>query len=259
MTKSVVLSAFGLWVVWTFATWLFEGRIETFSRPDAVADRLIYTFVANILIGTIGAITLLRLVLAFEAQGWKTTGFGPRNRTAVWIPLGTTAGVAFFVCQGAPSTNPIVILNAFAQVLVVSVAEVLVCWSVVAGILAIAINRPRWITYTAASIVASFLFGVYHLAHSAPFNTLQMIAFLSMIGMLTSVFFFISHDVYGTIIFHSFLGTFGVLQALSAQGRLVSFETLQAPLIAAASITLVILIALDVRFSRRGFDLTGIF
>jgi hypothetical protein len=251
MRKFAVLSAFGLWGFWTFATWYLEGRIETFSRPDAIADRLIYTFVANILVGIIGAKMLLRLAIVSVAQEWKTVGFGSWRRTAVWMPLGTMVGMALFLLQAAPSTNPIVILNAFAQVLVVSAAEVLVCWSVVAGILAIAINRPRWITYTAASIVASFLFGVYHLAHSAPFNTLQMIAFLSMIGLLTSVFFFISHDVYGTIFFHNFLGVFGVLEALSAQGKLATFETLQVPLIATALITLVILVVADVQLCRK--------
>ncbi len=251
MRKFAVLSALGLWGFWTLVTWYLEGRIETFSRPDAVADRLIYTFVANILVGIIGAMMLLRWGLGPTAQEWKSVGFGSRRRTAVWVPLGAIVGMALFVLQGAPSTNPVVVLNAFAQVFVVSVAEVLICWSVVAGILALAIDRPRWITYAAASLVTSILFGIYHFAHSAPFNTLQMVGFLSIVGLLTSVFFFISHDVYGTIIFHNFLGVFGVLQALSAQGKLATFETLQVPLIATALITLVILVVADVQLCRK--------
>ena len=78
-----------------------------------------------------------------------------------------------------------------------------------------------------------------------------MAAFLSIIGLMTSVFFVVSHDVYGTIVFHNFLGVFGVVQALSAQDKLASFETLQAPLIATALTTLVIMIVLDVLLIRR--------
>ena len=89
-------------------------------------------------------------------------------------------------------------------------------------------------------------------AHSAPFNTVSMAAFLSTIGLLTSVSLFISKDVYGTIVIHNFLGVFGVLQAQVAQDKLASFETVQVPLIANALITLAFLIALDVLFNRRG-------
>jgi hypothetical protein len=254
MSRFVVLSALGLWALWTLATWLLEGRIQTFSRPEAVADRLIYTLLANILVGIVGAMSLLRLGLGSTALEWQTVGFDSWRRTAIWVPFGTAAGVALFVLQGAPSTDVVVIVNAYAQVFAVSVAEVLVCWSMVAGTLALGLDRPRWVTYAVAGILASILFGIYHFAHSAPFNTLPMVAFLSMIGLLTSVFFFVSHDIYGTIIFHNFLGVFGVLQALSVQGKLAAFETLKVPLIVTALLVLGILIVLDVLLSRRGLQ-----
>ncbi|HKL29942.1 MAG TPA: hypothetical protein VJ898_11850, partial [Natrialbaceae archaeon] len=46
LTKALV--ALGTYAAWTAITWLLEGRIETFLRPDAVADRLVYTGVANL-------------------------------------------------------------------------------------------------------------------------------------------------------------------------------------------------------------------
>jgi hypothetical protein len=87
-----------------------------------------------------------------------------------------------------------------------------------------------------AGVLASVLFGAYHVAHSAPFNTIQMVSLLSVVGLVTSAFFFVSRDIAGTIVFHNFLGTFGVVQALSAANALSSLEQLQSPLIVTAAI-----------------------
>jgi membrane protease YdiL (CAAX protease family) len=40
-----------------------------------------------------------------------------------------------------------------------------------------------WGAGVVASIVASVLFGVYHFAHSAPFNEVRMVLFLAGIGL----------------------------------------------------------------------------
>ena len=88
-----------------------------------------------------------------------------------------------------------------------------------------------------SAVLASVLFGVYHYAHSAPFNTAQMVLLLSVVGLATSAFFFVSRDIAGTIVFHNFLGTFGVVQALSAANALSTLEQLQPPLIVTALIT----------------------
>ena len=45
-----------------------------------------------------------------------------------------------------------------------------------------------------------------------------------MIGLVTSVFFFVSRDVYGTIAFHNFLGILGVIRALEVSGNISAFE-----------------------------------
>ena len=63
------------------------------------------------------------------------------------------------------------------------------------------IEASKWIAIPLAAVIASLVFGVYHFAHSAPFNTVGMVSFLSMIGLLTSLVFFLSRDLYGTILF----------------------------------------------------------
>ena len=101
-----------------------------------------------------------------------------------------------------------------------------------------------------AAVVASALFGFYHFAHSPPFNTVGMVAFLMAVGLLTGAFFFLSKDTYATIVFHNFLGVLGVVQALAAKDQLAGFQSLQVPLIATALVALSILVLADVFIIR---------
>jgi hypothetical protein len=103
-----------------------------------------------------------------------------------------------------------------------------------------------------AALVASVLFGLYHFAHSAPFNTVEMVALLTVVGLVTSAFFFVARDVYATIVFHNFLGMFGVVQALSASGRLEAFTAVQAPLVVMALATVAVLALSDWMVLRKG-------
>ncbi|GAA4400981.1 CPBP family glutamic-type intramembrane protease [Quisquiliibacterium transsilvanicum] len=172
------------------------------------------------------------------------SGFGPPARTLVAAVAGFALGIASYFGQGAPSTDPAVVTNAFAQVFVVSAAEVMVCWALVGGAVeGLLRRRLARLATPAAAIVAAVLFGLYHFAHSAPFDTWPMVALLSVIGLVTGAFFFVSRDVLGTAIFHNFLGTFGVTQALAAAGRLCAIENLQPALLGTAAMTAVVLLA----------------
>lgn len=69
---------------------------------------------------------------------------------------------------------------------------------------------------------------------------------LTVIGLVTSVFFFVSRDVYGTIVFHNFLGIFGVIQALERSGNLGGFQSPVIPLWVMALVALGLLVATQV-------------
>ena len=69
---------------------------------------------------------------------------------------------------------------------------------------------------------------------------------MSAIGLVTSAFFFVSRDVYGTIAFHNFLGIFGVIGALEASGNLASFERPMIPVLIMAVVAVALLIAAHV-------------
>jgi hypothetical protein len=245
-STTAVGSALCLFAAWTLATWFLEGRIETLLRPEARVDRAIYAIIANLLIGIVAAIAILRVLVG---RGWvakHASGFGSRRPSAVWLAIAFVLGPALYVLQGAPSREPTVLLNAFSQVLVVSAAEVVVCWVVVGVTVEALLNaRGRAISVIGAALVASVLFGAYHFAHSAPFNTPGMVALLAGVGMVTSAFFFLSRDVYATILFHSFLAVFGVVQALVASGQLSDFAALQPPLLVMAGATIVVLALSD--------------
>jgi hypothetical protein len=86
--------------------------------------------------------------------------------------IGDTLGFALYVLQVAPTLNSVVLLNAYAKVLVGSIAKVLVCWTVV-GTVAEAMlrnERGRWVSVILAASITSVLFGIYHFAHSTPID-----------------------------------------------------------------------------------------
>lgn len=237
--------ALALFLVWTVATYLFEGLPRTLLRPDAPGLRTAYALVVNIGVGVIGSMWILRAAVSTGALSTYGTGFGSGRRAWVGVLVGTLLGATLFVAQRPPTLDPTVLLNGFSQVLVVSIAEILVCWAVVGASLETTLWRrnvplPRmW-----AAITASSLFGLYHLAHSPPFNSVRMVLLLTVVGLFTSAFFFTIRSVYGTILLHNFLGLFGVLDALARGGRVAGLQQAAIALVATAVGTLALLLIL---------------
>ncbi|RST81025.1 hypothetical protein EJC49_24240 [Aquibium carbonis] len=251
-------AALTLFFVWCAATWLLEGRIETLLRPDAIVDRIIYAILGNLVLGVIAALCVIRWQQHADGISPEESGFGPPRRSALWILAGAVLGFGLYAGQGAPSTDPVVVLNAYAQVFVVSAAEVLVCWVVLGSTIAQVLRtRGRVVATVAAGISVSILFGLYHFAHSPPFNTIGMVSLLAVVGLGTSLFFFVSRDVYGTIVFHNFLGTYGVVLALKDAGMLNGPSELQVPLLATALATIGVIVVADRFWLRQGLACGG--
>ena len=243
-SSSALAAAFALFAVWTLATWFLEGRLETLLRPDAAADRAIYALMANLLIGTALAILTLRFLVRKGEVSRAAAGFGANSASPVRIAVAFALGLAFYWVQGAPSLDPVVLLNAFAQVFVVSVAEAVVCWALIGAVTEAFLSaRGRAVALVGSAVAASVLFGLYHYAHSAPFNTLPMVALLTAVGLVTSAFFLVSRDIYASAVFHNFLGVFGVVKALDASGQLGTFEAPQVPLLVMGIATVAVIAA----------------
>jgi hypothetical protein len=129
-------------------------------------------------------------------------------------------------------------------VLPVSAAEVVVCWWLTAA--AIAATAPwlgGWRARALAVLPASVLFGVYHVAHSPPFNTPGMVAVLMGVGLVTGAFYLCTGDIAGTIVLHNFLALYGVLGAMDRPGGPQALPGLHAPLVGMALVTLAVVVA----------------
>jgi hypothetical protein len=247
-----LLLALLAYLTWVGLTYLLEGRIHTLLRPEAVVDRVTYVVVANMVVGTIVVIWLIRYLWRSEALEFARAGFASLSRTLITVVAGAVLGLIFYLGQNPPSLNPTVILNAYTQVLTVTVAEILVCWALVGvAFESLVRQKGKVVSMIVGIVAASVLFGIYHFAHSPPFNTANMVLTLTLVGVITSLFFFISRNVYGTIVFHNFFGIFGVLQALAASSGLAAYEQPIYPSFVMALIAVIILIAADIKFIRR--------
>lgn len=247
------LVAIGTYVTWTALTWLLEGRIQTFLRPEAVTDRLIYTGVTNVVVGTILALLLVR---EFVASGFTTRsqlGFRSAPRTLGAIIVGGILGFGFYVLQQPPTTDSVVVMNVFAQVLPVSIAEVVVCWVVVGGSVAALLRNRGMSRYPAdgsALVVSAVLFGVYHFAHSPPFNTTEMVGLLTVVGVGTGLIYFVGGSFYGALVFHNSMALFGIVSSLAEAGQLGTYEQPLVPLLTTALVALIILVGIERLFVK---------
>jgi hypothetical protein len=250
MTRAqAVVTALGLFGVWMLATYLLEARVGTFVRPDATS-RFIYTVIANVLIGTIGSALVIRAIVRRTGLPSVTTyGIARPHRILVFVPLAAALAGLFLSGQELPTSDPVILANAAAQVLVVSIAEVVVCWALFGAVLRNALG-PGFGSAAIAVVSAALVFGLYHFAHSPPFNTPAMVLLLSVVGVATGVFFLLAADLYSTIVLHNAFAVRGVVQALAEGGNLDRYARPQLTLIATAIAAVVVLVIVDVVLIR---------
>jgi hypothetical protein len=234
--------ALAVYVLWVVATYLLEGRIHTLLRPEARFDRFIYTVVANVVVGIAVASMLIRRLVAARFIELRQAGFSSLPRSLAAVAVGAGTGLLILLLQSPDSMDVVILSNAFSQVLPVTIAEMIVCWALLGCVVESGLRgRGAAVAVIAAAAVSSAVFGVYHFGHSPPFNSVSMVLFLSAVGAVTSLFFFISRSVYGTIVFHNFLGMSGVLSSLAASGKIASYSDPLYPLHGLAVLTVLLL------------------
>ena len=91
--QKMVGIALSTFVLWTGVTWALEGRIETLLRPEAASDRAVYALVANLLVGVLGTILVLRWFRDIQGMAADRSGFGSPARSLLWISLGIGLGL----------------------------------------------------------------------------------------------------------------------------------------------------------------------
>jgi hypothetical protein len=209
---AIVLAAY---VAWVAATYILEGRINLFQSVDPVG-RITYVVIANIAIGTVLAMLAIRHLLKWQFIRPEQIGVSKsRLRTAAVIAAAIAGGLGLFMLQNPRTMEPIVVLNAFMQVLPVSIAEVMVCWALIGSSFeSLGRNRGKVASILLGAVAASVLFGVYHYAHSPPFNQTSMVLFLMLPSIATAVTYFLARDIYAAVIVQNFMGIVGVMAGL---------------------------------------------
>lgn len=254
--KKVMTFSISVYLLWIIATYLLEGRILTLLRPEAVVDRIAYTVTANIVVGILVAAWVLRSSLISGFVSPEQIGFRSLCHTLTAAVIAGATGFGLFMVQNPPSLNTIVIMNVFAQVLTVSVAEVVICWAVIgAGFESLTRSKGKVISLLAGIFAASISFGIYHFAHSPPFNQINMVLLLTIISFATGIVYFIGRDIYAAIIFHNTLALFGVMQALEKSGNMIKYSQPVYPLIAMALVSVIIFVIFDILYIRRKMEL----
>ena len=279
VAKLIIISI-SVYAIWTFATYILEDRVNLLQRVDPIG-RIEYAVIANILVGSIFALMMLRPSLRANFVTSKQLGFQSLRRILIPVVIAIAIGFLLFLTSNpasAASTNATVIANIFAQTLPTSIAEVVVCWAVVGTVSESVVHlkmhrkddnsdwkkgailyldwtsiRRRKITNVSVlslimgGIVSIVLFGIYHFAHSPPFNQPHMVLFLMMPAILTSVFYFIGREIYSTITIHNFLALIGVSGSIDVTALTQPLY----PVIIIAFISILVLIASDVFLIRR--------
>lgn len=215
----LIAIALSIYIIWVAATYILEGRIHLFQRVDPIG-RMTYVVIANIAIGTVMSAIAIRYLLKAQLVKPEQLGLNKsRLRIAAIIASAAAGGLALFLLQNPRTTEPIVVFNAFMQVLPVSIAEVMVCWALIGSSfesLAKNNNNRRRIVSSiiVGAVAASVLFGIYHYAHSPPFNQTSVVLFLMLPSIATAVTYFLGRDIYAAVIVQNFMGMFGVLAGL---------------------------------------------
>src|SRR3712207_6382790 len=103
-----------VYLVWTFLTYLLEGRISLTQHPT-VLGRILYVVTANVLIGIVAAVWVVRSAVKAGAVQLGQLGFRALPRTRIAVMLAFVLGFGMFALLNPPSLEPIVVLNIFAQ------------------------------------------------------------------------------------------------------------------------------------------------
>lgn len=217
-----------------------------------------YVVIANIAVGTVLSAIAIRYLLKAQLVKPKQLGLSKsRLRTVAIIASAAGGSLTLFILQNPRTTEPIVVFNAFMQVLPVSIAEVIVCWALIGSSfesLATKNNKGRIISVLVGAIAASVLFGVYHYAHSPPFNQTSIVLFLMLPSIATAVAYFLGRSIYAAVIVQNFMGIVGVLAGLP---NLEEYRQPMVPIYAlsAASIAaLVISVSVMLKRTQKGIQ-----
>jgi hypothetical protein len=94
--KILIAIPVAVYLVWVLATYLLEGRISLLQKPDPLG-RLTYAIVANIAVGTVIAIFLLKSSISSRFLTIRQLGFQSLKRILIAVTIAGIIGFVLFV------------------------------------------------------------------------------------------------------------------------------------------------------------------
>lgn len=243
-TLAFIIIALAVYAAWVASTYILEGRINLLQTVDPVG-RITYVAIGNISIGTVFSALAIRYLIRSNFVRPRQVGLSKsKSRTAIVLGAATVGIFALFAVQNPRTLEPIVVFNVFMQALPVSTAEVMVCWALIGSSFeSQSRKRGRVTSIVVGAIIASVLFGVYHYAHSPPFNQTRVVLFLMLPSIATAIIYFVGRDIYAAIIVQNFMGIVGVM------ANLPNLEVYRQPMIAIYALSAVSVAALIISVS----------
>lgn len=243
-TLAFIIIALAVYAAWVASTYILEGRINLLQTVDPVG-RITYVAIGNIAIGTVFSALAIRYLIRSNFVRPRQVGLSKsKSRTAIVLGAATVGIFALFAVQNPRTLEPIVVFNVFMQALPVSTAEVMVCWALIGSSFeSQSRKRGRVTSIVVGAIIASVLFGVYHYAHSPPFNQTRVVLFLMLPSIATAIIYFVGRDIYAAIIVQNFMGIVGVM------ANLPNLEVYRQPMIAIYALSAVSVAALIISVS----------
>jgi hypothetical protein len=203
-----------LYLTWMLATYVTEGRLGLLLRPNS-DDLVAYGLIANIFVGVGLAALVLRLALSSKTVTLEQVGLRSWRRLPLAVVLAGLGGIGLFVAQNPYVADPLTLVNAFAYILPIAIAEVLVCWAALGTSLESLTHSQGRVFSTLTGILgANLFFSLYHFARSSPYNQPEMVFFFFLPGLVTSLIYFVlERDLYATIWIQSLLGMIGLIRS----------------------------------------------
>lgn len=187
-----------VYAAWFLETFLFEGNVHLFQRPDP-AGVYVYTLLACIIIGTVAPVFFIRKAFIAGEITMFQLGFRSIRRTILVCVVTCIIGYATVLLLNLFGSDLFLFVNAFLLMVPTAIASVMICW-VLAGTHLQALVRAggALVSISTGVVVTSILFGITALAHTPAVQQRDAVFFGVCTGIVVALFFFAVRDVYAT-------------------------------------------------------------
>ena len=185
-----------VYLTWVLETFLFEGRVQLFLRPDP-AGIVLYTATTCILAGLVVPVFLMRRAFVAGDVTMFHLGFRSLHRTGLAVALTVLIIGAAVALTNPFGTDRSAFAMAFLLLLPTGIASVMICW-VIAGTHIQALVREGGVllSISIGVVVTGILFGLTSRAQFPGAGTPDTLLWYISAGVLVAIFFFAVRDVW---------------------------------------------------------------